>query len=244
MLKAGLAFLLFFATACSAYDPLSDNPAVVSPQAPLRTVVEGEGSAPPEAQEPRDIQLPSLNQDLLLEEPDRAPSDSTVTHGGPSPEPREEETSETNHPETIVLPSSSEDGSAADLEAERPAEPEPVEPLAAEVARRGAVTVPAPPKKSSHVPADRPPCTYIVKNGETLWTIAAQRSVYRDALLWPLLYRANRDQIKDPRQIYPQQVLTIPRDVSEEEMEAAREKARQSEIFPLSVLLRQVAEGE
>ncbi|NIQ95283.1 MAG: LysM peptidoglycan-binding domain-containing protein, partial [Desulfuromonadales bacterium] len=77
------------------------------------------------------------------------------------------------------------------------------------------------------------PREYVVRDGETLWSIAARRVVYRDALLWPLIYRANRDQIKDPRQIFPQQVLTIPRSVSDEEKEAAREKARRSEIFPV-----------
>ncbi|MDH3999154.1 MAG: hypothetical protein OET90_09995, partial [Desulfuromonadales bacterium] len=36
---------------------------------------------------------------------------------------------------------------------------------------------------------------YQVGEGETLWTISAQATVYHDALLWPLLYQANRDQI-------------------------------------------------
>jgi nucleoid-associated protein YgaU len=31
-----------------------------------------------------------------------------------------------------------------------------------------------------------------------------------DPTLWPLLYRANRDQIKDPSLLYPGQRLTIP----------------------------------
>ncbi|WP_282753422.1 LysM peptidoglycan-binding domain-containing protein [Desulfuromonas thiophila] len=70
-----------------------------------------------------------------------------------------------------------------------------------------------------------------VRDGETLSSIAAQRSVYGDGLLWPLLYRANRDQIKDPRQIYPGQILTIPRGQSAADLENARETARQSGLF-------------
>jgi len=80
--------------------------------------------------------------------------------------------------------------------------------------------------------------SHLVRPGESLWTIAAQRLVYGDALQWPLIYKANRDQIKDPRQIYPKQELTIPRNVSAEEVEAAREMARSSEVFPIPVQVR------
>lgn len=82
------------------------------------------------------------------------------------------------------------------------------------------------------------PKTYRVLGGETLWTIAARSDIYADALLWPLIYQANRDQIKDPRQIYPKQTLAIPRQVSDQDRQAARQKARESKIFPVGELLR------
>jgi nucleoid-associated protein YgaU len=44
--------------------------------------------------------------------------------------------------------------------------------------------------------------------GDTLWSIAAAE--LGDATLWPALYRANRDRIKDPAAIYPGQRLAIP----------------------------------
>ncbi|MDY0212864.1 MAG: LysM peptidoglycan-binding domain-containing protein [Desulfuromonadaceae bacterium] len=72
---------------------------------------------------------------------------------------------------------------------------------------------------------------YAVKVGENLYIIAQHSSVYADGMLWPLIYRANRDQIKDPRQIYPGQVLNIPRDISESDIEQARSKAKESQIF-------------
>ncbi len=81
------------------------------------------------------------------------------------------------------------------------------------------------------------PKTYRVLGGETLWTIAARSDIYADALLWPLIYQANRDQIKDPRQIYPKQTLAIPRQVSDQDRQAARQKARESKIFPVGELL-------
>ena len=74
---------------------------------------------------------------------------------------------------------------------------------------------------------------YKVGEGENLWTISAQPQVYGEGLLWPLLYQANRDQIKDPRQIFPGQTLGIRRDMTKEELEDARQKARESDIFPV-----------
>ena len=92
-------------------------------------------------------------------------------------------------------------------------------------------------KKKEEAPKPEPVTlvpSYKVGEGENLWTIAAQPSVYGDGLLWPLLYQANRDQIKDPRQIFPGQTLSIRRDLTPEEIEEARQKARASDIFPVS----------
>lgn len=74
---------------------------------------------------------------------------------------------------------------------------------------------------------------YKVGEGENLWNISAHPSVYADGHLWPLLYQANRDQIKDPRQIFPGQTLSIRRDLTPEEIEEARQKAKESDIFPV-----------
>lgn len=70
-----------------------------------------------------------------------------------------------------------------------------------------------------------------VVTGEDLAAIAARPDVYGDALLWPLIYKSNRDQIKDPREIYAGQVLIIPRDKSPAEQDAARREARELNIF-------------
>ena len=45
------------------------------------------------------------------------------------------------------------------------------------------------------------PLEHVVQPGESLWQIAAQTG--GDPQLWPVLYRANRDQIKDPSRLYP-----------------------------------------
>jgi nucleoid-associated protein YgaU len=72
---------------------------------------------------------------------------------------------------------------------------------------------------------------YTVDGGETLYSIAAQTNIYNDGLLWPMIYKANRDQIKNPEQIFPGQKLTIQQKASETEKEDAREIARESGIF-------------
>jgi nucleoid-associated protein YgaU len=65
--------------------------------------------------------------------------------------------------------------------------------------------------------------SYTVRRGETLPQIAARTEIYNDSSLWPLIYRANRDQIRDPKQLWPGQVLKIPRHFSRDEaLEAKR----------------------
>jgi nucleoid-associated protein YgaU len=49
---------------------------------------------------------------------------------------------------------------------------------------------------------------HVVQPGETLSIIAQER--WGDSSLWTVLYKANRDQIKDPARIYPGQELSIP----------------------------------
>ncbi len=56
---------------------------------------------------------------------------------------------------------------------------------------------------------------HTVASGESLWSIAGQADIYADPYLWPVIYKFNRDQIKDPGRIYPSQVLQIPIHVDE-----------------------------
>jgi chemotaxis protein histidine kinase CheA len=67
--------------------------------------------------------------------------------------------------------------------------------------------------------------SYTVRRGESLPLIASQPQVYGDRNLWPLIYRANRDQIRDPRHIWPGQVLRIPRNAGREDIAEARRYA-------------------
>ncbi|MGK9476116.1 LysM peptidoglycan-binding domain-containing protein [Melioribacter sp. OK-6-Me] len=57
---------------------------------------------------------------------------------------------------------------------------------------------------------------YTVVKGDCLWNIAKKKEHYDNPFAWPMIYKANRDQIKDPDLIYPKQVFKIP-NLTEEE---------------------------
>jgi len=61
-----------------------------------------------------------------------------------------------------------------------------------------------------------------VRPGETLWRIA--QLTVGDPTLWPALYLANRDQIKDPALVYPGQRLAIP-EIDPKERDSLRREA-------------------
>ncbi len=62
--------------------------------------------------------------------------------------------------------------------------------------------------------------------GNNLWSIASIAEVYNVPERWPLIYKANLDQIIDADLIYPGQVLAIPRDATQSETDAAINHAR------------------
>ena len=69
------------------------------------------------------------------------------------------------------------------------------------------------------------PTIYVVKKSETLPKIAARAEIFNDPYMWPIIYKANRDQISDPRSVYAGQVLKIRRDMSLDEIIQARREA-------------------
>ena len=52
--------------------------------------------------------------------------------------------------------------------------------------------------------------SYKVVRGDHLWGIAKKKEHYGNGFAWPIIYKANRDQIKNPDLIYPNQVFKIP----------------------------------
>lgn len=66
---------------------------------------------------------------------------------------------------------------------------------------------------------------YTVENGDTLSGISSKPKIYNDWKLWPLIYDANRGQIKDPDYITPGQNLAIERGHSASQQADARRRA-------------------
>lgn len=63
---------------------------------------------------------------------------------------------------------------------------------------------------------------YTVERGDNLWSIAKKESVYDDPYMWPRIYRANKEDIKDPDIIFPEQTLAVPFGVAENQYLVSR----------------------
>jgi nucleoid-associated protein YgaU len=68
--------------------------------------------------------------------------------------------------------------------------------------------------------------SYTVVRGDNLWNISGKSSIYGDPYQWPLIYKANRSQIKDPDLIFPGQTFDIDRNASSSEIDAAINHAK------------------
>lgn len=66
---------------------------------------------------------------------------------------------------------------------------------------------------------------YTVVSGDNLWDISAMDDIYGNPYQWPLIYKANSDQITDADLIYSGQVFSIPTG-SSAEVDAAVQHAR------------------
>jgi hypothetical protein len=72
------------------------------------------------------------------------------------------------------------------------------------------------------------PNSYIVQKGDSLWKISSQPQIMGDNFRWPLLFKANRDQIIDPDIIEPAQDLTWKDNYSLQDVEDAVGKAKET----------------
>lgn len=57
-------------------------------------------------------------------------------------------------------------------------------------------------------PAPEETSSYVVANGDSLWKLAGKHFGNPDA--WPLIYKLNKDSIKNPHWIFPGQTITVP----------------------------------
>lgn len=82
---------------------------------------------------------------------------------------------------------------------------------------------PAPKAEATMRKADD---SYNVVRGDHLWGISSKSTIYGNPYQWPLIFKANRDKIKDADLIHPGQVFTINRNASQGDVDAAVRHAR------------------
>ena len=73
--------------------------------------------------------------------------------------------------------------------------------------------------------------SYVVQDGESLWHVAGQQEVYGNSYLWPLVWQANKNKVKQPYQLYKGLRLTIPAHPTVQEVaEALAESKANGEV--------------
>jgi FtsZ-binding cell division protein ZapB len=90
----------------------------------------------------------------------------------------------------------------------------------------------------------KPSGTYTVgtwsKDRDCLWNIAGKEAIYNDPRMWPKIYVANKDQIRNPDIIFPGQQLQIPTagPKSDEELRAERLYYRKKRLAAAAISRR------
>ncbi|MGD8525447.1 MAG: LysM peptidoglycan-binding domain-containing protein [Thioalkalispiraceae bacterium] len=78
--------------------------------------------------------------------------------------------------------------------------------------------------------------SYEVVRGDNLWNISGKDSIYGNPYQWPLIYKANSNQIKDADLIYPGQTLQIDTNPSDADAAAAIQHAKTRGSWSIGVV--------
>ncbi len=98
-----------------------------------------------------------------------------------------------------------------------------------------AASAEAAPAPAAVAPAG-PDTSYTVARGDHLWGISSMPRIYGNPYQWPLIYKANSNQIKDADLIYPGQNLTIDRNASASEIQRSVKHAKNRGAWSLGVV--------
>jgi len=77
---------------------------------------------------------------------------------------------------------------------------------------------------------------YEVERGDSLWSISGKAETYNNPYQWPLIYKANRDKIKDADLIYPGQNFTVDLNPSAGDAQMAIDHARNRGAWSIGVV--------
>lgn len=98
-------------------------------------------------------------------------------------------------------------------------------------------TLPPPPPEEAQAGATETPIpsysrrSYVVHKDDTLWGISAKADILGDPFRWPLLFKANRDLLKDPDIISPGESLTWKANYTRFEVEDAIQKSKDTPAY-------------
>jgi hypothetical protein len=94
--------------------------------------------------------------------------------------------------------------------------------------QKAAAETKAAPTSAAAAPtrSSTPWMSYNVVRGDHLWGISSKSMIYGNPYQWPLIFKANRDRIKDADVIEPGQVLSIDKSPSGADVSAAVEHAK------------------
>jgi LysM domain-containing protein len=73
--------------------------------------------------------------------------------------------------------------------------------------------------------------SYVVRKGDSLWTIAGKSDVMGNPFQWPLLFKANRDQIQDPDFIQVSEDLSYGTVCTPEQIATAVKEAQMTPAY-------------
>lgn len=117
------------------------------------------------------------------------------------------------------------------IELEKQRLTEKTEPVKEDSKKTEKIEVAAIPQKKKNIEEvryrieKRFPSFYTVREEESLEEVAALPNIYNDRYYWPLIYKFNRNQVRDPKKLYKGQILKIPRNITLEDIYKAREEA-------------------
>jgi Bacterial Ig domain/LysM domain len=82
-------------------------------------------------------------------------------------------------------------------------------PVVPKVEEPKAVVVAVTPEAAPPVVKEEGPRKLVIQPGNNLWKLS--REVYGKGRMYTVIFKANRDQVKNPNRIYPGQILTAPK---------------------------------
>jgi nucleoid-associated protein YgaU len=90
--------------------------------------------------------------------------------------------------------------------------------------------------KPGAAPTPKAAMSYNVVRGDHLWGISSKPAIYGNPYQWPLIYKTNRDKIKDADLIQPGQVFAIDKTPSKGNVDAAIRHAKTRGAWQLGVV--------